>query len=122
MLQVEQYIQSLPEYDETLINLWNDAQASFNTKIVVLDDDPTGVQTVHGVPVFTNWTETSIRALFDDERKLTFILTNSRSFSKQQTVDVHVEIANIVVKVAKEKNKPFILISRSDSTLRGIIH
>ena len=25
-------------------------------KIIVLDDDPTGVQTVHGISVYTGWT------------------------------------------------------------------
>ena len=31
-----------------------------NKKIVVLDDDPTGVQTVHDISVYTNWTKDSI--------------------------------------------------------------
>ena len=29
--------------------------AANNKKIVVLDDDPTGVQTVHDISVYTNW-------------------------------------------------------------------
>ena len=29
-------------------------------KIVVLDDDPTGVQTVHDISVYTNWEKASI--------------------------------------------------------------
>ena len=119
MVQLEQYINSLGEYDATLQSIWNETQQQFQTKIIVLDDDPTGVQTVHGVPVFTNWDEASIRALFEEERKLTFILTNSRAFSKNQTTMVHEEIARTIVKVAQEKNEDFILISRSDSTLRG---
>ncbi|GHV63422.1 hypothetical protein AGMMS49587_13400 [Spirochaetia bacterium] len=35
-------------------------------KIIVLDDDPTGVQTVHGIPVCTGWTAESIEAGFDE--------------------------------------------------------
>jgi hypothetical protein len=31
--------------------------ASQGKKIVVLDDDPTGVQTVHAVSVYTSWDE-----------------------------------------------------------------
>ena len=31
-------------------------------KLVVLDDDPTGVQTVHDVYVYTDWSMESIRA------------------------------------------------------------
>ena len=34
-----------------------EALQSFHTKIVVLDDDPTGVQTVHDVSVYTAWSE-----------------------------------------------------------------
>ena len=32
-----------------------------NKKIVVLDDDPTGVQTVHDISVYTNWEKDTIR-------------------------------------------------------------
>ena len=37
-------------------------------KIVVLDDDPTGVQTVHDVSVYTDWTEQSIRRGFEEKK------------------------------------------------------
>ena len=53
-------------------------------KIIVLDDDPTGVQTVHDVFVYTDWSEDSIREGFTEEGNLFYILTNSRGF----TVDV----------------------------------
>lgn len=119
MHQVESYLNNLPDYNEKLAQLWDEAYKNFNTKIIVLDDDPTGVQTVHGIPVFTNWSKQTIRELFEDSRNLTFILTNSRAFSKQTTTEVHQEIAHIIAEVAKERNTTFILISRSDSTLRG---
>jgi hypothetical protein len=41
-----------------------EALKTFNKKIVVLDDDPTGVQTVHGISVYTDWTEENIAAGF----------------------------------------------------------
>ena len=34
--------------------------ADLNKKIIVLDDDPTGVQTVHGISVYTDWSVESI--------------------------------------------------------------
>ena len=41
-----------------------------NRKIIVLDDDPTGVQTVHGVSVYTDWSLESFRAGFaETDRK-----------------------------------------------------
>ena len=43
-------------------------------KIVVLDDDPTGVQTVHDISVYTNWTKDSVRKGFDEENNLFYII------------------------------------------------
>ena len=93
--------------------------AGSNKKIVVLDDDPTGVQTVHDISVATNWSEDSIRKGFAEENKLFYILTNSRGFTAAQTEIAHREIAKAVDAVSKETGKEYIFISRSDSTLRG---
>lgn len=88
-------------------------------KIVVLDDDPTGIQTVHNISVYTDWLIDSIRAGFSEENRMFYILTNSRSFTANETKKIHEEIAINVIKAAKEQNKEFIIISRGDSTLRG---
>lgn len=93
--------------------------AGSNKKIVVLDDDPTGVQTVHDISVYTNCSEDSIRKGFAEENKLFYILTNSRGFTAAQTEIAHREIAKAVDAVSKETGKEYIFISRSDSTLRG---
>lgn len=90
-----------------------------NKKIVVLDDDPTGVQTVHDISVYTNWTKDSIAKGFAEENKLFYVLTNSRGFTSAQTEKAHKEIAKVVDEVSKETGKEYIFISRSDSTLRG---
>ncbi|MFR2955566.1 MAG: four-carbon acid sugar kinase family protein [Lachnospiraceae bacterium] len=88
-------------------------------KIVVLDDDPTGVQTVHDISVYTDWTKDSIRQGFQEKNNLFYILTNSRGFTQDETTLTHNEIAANVDAVAKELGKEYIFISRSDSTLRG---
>ena len=88
-------------------------------KMVVLDDDPTGVQTVHDISVYTGWTEELVRQGFDEEEPLFFLLTNSRSFTAEQTRQAHREMAEAIGKVSRETGKPFVLVSRSDSTLRG---
>ena len=88
-------------------------------KIVVLDDDPTGVQTVHHVSVYTDWTENSIRQGFEEENHLFYILTNSRGLTAEQTAKVHREIAAAVTKVSEDTGKEYLIMSRSDSTLRG---
>jgi uncharacterized protein YgbK (DUF1537 family) len=90
-----------------------------NKKIVVLDDDPTGVQTVHDVSVYTDWSKESIEKGFAEENSMFFILTNSRGFTATETEKAHEEIALNITEVAKKLNKDFVVISRSDSTLRG---
>ena len=90
-----------------------------NKTFVVLDDDPTGVQTVHDVPVYTNWEEDTIRRAFAEKNKLFFILTNSRGFTVEQTTKAHKEIVDVVDMAAKEAGVEYVFVSRSDSTLRG---
>ncbi|MBM7838758.1 uncharacterized protein YgbK (DUF1537 family) [Alkalihalobacillus xiaoxiensis] len=93
--------------------------AHSNHKIVVLDDDPTGIQTVHGVSVFTDWDKSSIQTGFQEDQSMFFILTNSRGFTEEETKKCHQEIAERVQTVSDEVGTPYVLISRGDSTLRG---
>lgn len=99
--------------------LLSQAMEGFHKKLVVLDDDPTGVQTVHDVSVYTDWEEESIRKGFEEKESMFFILTNSRSFSVEETTKAHLEIAARVAKAADELGQDFMIISRGDSTLRG---
>lgn len=88
-------------------------------KIIVLDDDPTGVQTVHDVPVYTDWSRDSIRQGFLEPGKMFFLLTNSRSFCPDRTRQVHREIGRELASAGKELGIGFAVVSRGDSTLRG---
>ena len=90
-----------------------------NKKIVVLDDDPTGVQTVHDISVYTGWDHDSILSGFNEKNNLFYIMTNSRGFTAEQTTKAHNEISAMVDQVARETGREYIFISRSDSTLRG---
>ncbi|MFJ5765893.1 four-carbon acid sugar kinase family protein [Lysinibacillus sp. NPDC093210] len=96
-----------------------DARKGFYHKIVILDDDPTGVQTVHGVSVYTDWTEKSIKQGFREQNQIFFLLTNSRSFTAEETAIVHRDIARRVHEVSLQEGIPYLLVSRGDSTLRG---
>lgn len=110
----------LPPYDMASVNaaLFS-AMADSNKKIIVLDDDPTGVQTVHDIYVNTDWSVDSIREGFCDEQSMFFILTNSRGLTDQETRTLHAEITENICIVSRETGQDFIMISRSDSTLRG---
>jgi uncharacterized protein YgbK (DUF1537 family) len=88
-------------------------------KFVVLDDDPTGVQTVHDVSVYTSWDDAAMLEAFREPSRLFYILTNSRSMTQDETTLVHQQIMASVASAARQTNKRYLFISRSDSTLRG---
>ena len=119
MNNILERVNGLPSYGPELDTMWNEERKSFSTKIIVLDDDPTGVQTVHGVPVFTDWDMETIEEVFKEERQLVFLLTNSRAFSVIETTKVHKDIAQRIAEVSERLGQPFLLVSRGDSTLRG---
>lgn len=113
-------LNSYPAVDEAAVDaLLNKEITENKDKIVVLDDDPTGVQTVHDVTVYTNWSEESIRSGFKEKQKLFYILTNSRGMTQEETTKAHREIGERVAKVARELHRSYFIMSRSDSTLRG---
>lgn len=79
-------LENYPEADEEQVNtLFLQELKLFQRKLVVLDDDPTGVQTVHDVSVYTDWKEESLLCGIQENNSLFFVLTNSRSFTKEQT-------------------------------------
>lgn len=109
-----------PMPDKEMVDLLLEKEVSgYDGKIIVLDDDPTGVQTVQDVSVYTDWSVDSIRKGFEEKNRLFFLLTNSRGFTVSQTTKAHTEIAENVDRVAKEQGRNYLMISRSDSTLRG---
>ncbi len=94
------------------------------TKIVVLDDDPSGSQTVHGCLLLTRWDEATLRQALLDEAPLFFVLTNTRAMDARRAAAITREVCRNL-KAALEKLKRNgtviepVMISRSDSTLRG---
>ena len=110
----------LPPSDEKKVNnLLKNEQDGFTKKIIVIDDDPTGVQTVHGIHVYTDWEESQIRDGFADPGRIFYILSNSRSFTKEKTIAEHWRMCGTIAKVAKKFGREYMIVSRSDSTLRG---
>ena len=113
-------LNSFPAVDEQALDELLAKEIAANPmKIVVLDDDPTGVQTVHDVSVYTDWSAESIRAGFAEDNKVFYILTNSRGMTEAETTKAHHEIAERTAAVSAETGIPYIYMSRSDSTLRG---
>ena len=113
-------LEQLPAVDEAAVDQLLAAEIRANRDVwIVLDDDPTGTQTVHGVSVYTVWSAQSIASGLREGRKVVYLLTNSRSMSRQETAAVHQEIARNVLRASAETGVRAVIMSRSDSTLRG---
>lgn len=97
----------------------DDYRQMLKRKIIVLDDDPTGIQAVHGIMVYTDWSLKTLEEAFENKQNMFFVLTNSRSFSVAKTKVIHREIAENISRIAEKTQQKFIIVSRSDSTLRG---
>jgi uncharacterized protein YgbK (DUF1537 family) len=93
-------------------------------KIIVIDDDPTGSQTVHGCLLLTRWDVDTLQEGLEDSSPLFFVLSNTRGMDAAKAAAVTREIcANLRTAfdrlAAKGRGLQPILVSRSDSTLRG---
>lgn len=95
------------------------AVAASPRKLVVLDDDPTGTQTVYDLPVLTTWDVPALRAELENDAPCFYILTNSRSLRASEAHRLNLEIARNLKLAAAEIGAEFSIVSRSDSTLRG---
>lgn len=94
------------------------------TKIIVLDDDPTGSQTVHSCLLLTRWDVATLREAILDASPLFFVLTNTRGMAAKPAAEITREVCKslkVALAELKQKGRDInpILVSRSDSTLRG---
>lgn len=91
-----------------------------NPKIIVLDDDPTGSQTVHSCLLLMKWDVETLRLGLADESPIFFVLTNTRAMTPEKALATTREVCqNLKQAIAAEQIQDFLVVSRSDSTLRG---
>ncbi|MGF2039771.1 MAG: four-carbon acid sugar kinase family protein [Nostoc sp. CmiVER01] len=89
-------------------------------KIIVLDDDPTGSQTVHSCLLLMHWDVDTLRIGLQDDSPIFFVLTNTRSLTPESAASVTKEVChNLKIALNAEGIEDFLIVSRSDSTLRG---
>ncbi len=89
-------------------------------KIIVLDDDPTGSQTVHSCLLLMHWDVDTLRSGLQDDSPIFFVLTNTRSLTPELAASVTKEVCqNLKIALQAEGIEDFLIVSRSDSTLRG---
>ncbi|MEP6169739.1 MAG: four-carbon acid sugar kinase family protein, partial [Rhodopirellula bahusiensis] len=104
---------------ESLLDQIRDNNDRFNRKIVVLDDDPTGTQTVYDTPVLTRWGVDELAAALKSPGNLFYVLTNSRSLTEPKAIELANEIGANLNEASQQTEQRFVVVSRSDSTLRG---
>lgn len=97
---------------------------TLKTKIIVLDDDPTGSQTVHSCLLLTRWDQDTLRHALLDDAPLFFVLTNTRGMDAVRAAAVTREVCRnlkLTLDALATQGIDFnpIYVSRSDSTLRG---
>ncbi|WP_368356288.1 four-carbon acid sugar kinase family protein [Acidithiobacillus montserratensis] len=98
--------------------------AALPGKIIVIDDDPTGSQTVHSCLLLTRWDPDTLREALEDEAPLFFVLSNTRGMTAARAEQITREICRNLhvalerLALAGQAVQP-LLVSRSDSTLRG---
>jgi len=95
------------------------AAAVSGRRLVVLDDDPTGTQTVADLPVITSWGVEDFRWGLAQDAPALFVSTNTRSLDEHQTESRLRELVPALVRAARAAQVDFVIASRSDSTLRG---
>jgi uncharacterized protein YgbK (DUF1537 family) len=95
------------------------ALAAAGRRIAVLDDDPTGSQTVHGVQVVTVFEPDELAAGLSEAGSTCFILTNTRSLPEADAVALNSRIGRMLSELAARLDAPIDVVSRGDSTLRG---
>ncbi len=108
-----------PEWPRDLLPDIRDQLRNSRRKVVVLDDDPTGTQTVHSVSVLTEWPIDALCAELANDLPAFYILTNSRSLPPAVAAAMNAEIGHNLVHAASQSGREFVAVSRSDSTLRG---
>lgn len=93
-------------------------------KIVVIDDDPTGSQTVHGCPLLLRWDAESLAAGLAHPSPLLFLLANTRALAPAAAAERVREICRALRPALEEavacgRIGDWLVVSRGDSTLRG---
>jgi len=91
-------------------------------KIIIIDDDPTGSQTVNGCNLILKWDYETLLKGLKASSNLLFILANTRSLNEK---DLKIRLKEICSSLNEIMNnslfaeEEFVLVSRGDSTLRG---
>ena len=89
------------------------------SRVLVLDDDPTGIQTMQNIDILTTWEPDLVDRTLREQPRILYLLTNSRALAEPAAVKLTASVVAILRSAAQKNQIRFSPISRSDSTLRG---
>lgn len=95
------------------------ALSSSSRQLVIIDDDPTGSQSISGLPLVTRWSDDDLVWAFRQDAPGFFVLANTRSHQPTEAARVIREIHANVARTAERLGLDITIASRGDSTLRG---
>ena len=102
-----------------LLPLINQEIKRSEKKIFLMDDDPTGSQTVRNVAMLSDWSVESLEKELNSDELATFIQVNTRAYPENEVKNIIKEATSNILEATSRSSKDAVIIFRSDSTLRG---
>lgn len=118
-VSLDTLLQGLPKGPEVPAHVVAALAESSDRVLVVLDDDPTGTQSVADLPVLMNWSPSSLEWALRQGKPAVYVMTNSRSLAPADAEERNRQVAGSAFAAAAKVGVKVDFVSRSDSTLRG---
>jgi len=119
MVDLQQLLAGVPAPRRIPAEQVRDARRRGARQLVVLDDDPTGTQSVAELPVLNSWGVEDLEWALGTGAAAVYVMTNSRSLSPADAATRNREVVTAALDAAARLGVDVDFVSRSDSTLRG---
>jgi len=119
MITFDELVRHYPQGKQVQASTVAQRVAASRRVLIVLDDDPTGTQSVADLPVLTGWAVQDLIWALQEEKPAVYVMTNSRSLDAREAAIRNREIVTASLEASRQSGIPVDFVSRSDSTLRG---
>lgn len=119
MISFDDLVRGYPSGDRVSAAAVAERVVASGRVLVVLDDDPTGTQSVAELPVLTGWDSADIAWALQSGKPAVYVMTNSRSLDPRDAEIRNREVVVAALQASRETGIAVDFVSRSDSTLRG---
>jgi 3-hydroxyisobutyrate dehydrogenase-like beta-hydroxyacid dehydrogenase/uncharacterized protein YgbK (DUF1537 family) len=119
MISFDDLVQGYPTAERVPAAAIAERVAASGRVLVVLDDDPTGTQSVADLPVLTGWSTDDLAWALRTGKPAVYVMTNSRSLDPVDAGVRNREVVIAALQASRDTGVAVDFVSRSDSTLRG---